>query len=136
MSFSVHATNRANNIYVMGTGLTQGIHDTTLYAEKNFYRNFTDFGKKFVLSLHYNGNNSYLFVNGRQELKFKCKTDQLVKEKLCIGNLSDQWTMSESEKTEVYGKNYDFVMDYEHIAGTTKILDMHKYLMTKHNISP
>ena len=102
MSFSVHATNRANNIYVMGTGLTQGIHDTTLYAEKNFYRNFTDFGKKFVLGLHYNGNNSYLFVNGRQELKFKCKTDQLVKEKLCIGNLSDQWTTSESEKTGVW----------------------------------
>ena len=55
ISFSVHATNRANNIYVMGTGLTLGIHDTTLYAEKNFYRNFTDFGKKFMLSLHYNG---------------------------------------------------------------------------------
>ena len=30
-----------------------------------------------------------VFVNGRQELKFKAKTDQLVKEKLCIGNLSD-----------------------------------------------
>ena len=56
----------------MGTGLTQGIHDTTLYAEKNFYRNFTDPGKKFMLSLHYNGDDSYLFVNGRQELKFKC----------------------------------------------------------------
>ena len=55
MSFSVHKTNRANHIYLMGTGLTQGIHDTTLYAEKNFYRNFTDPGKKFVLSLHYNG---------------------------------------------------------------------------------
>ena len=89
MSFSVHVTNRAKNIYVMGTGLTQGIHDTTLYAEKNFYRNFTDFGKKFMLSLHYNGDDSYLFVNGWQELKFKCKTDQLVKEKLCIGKLSD-----------------------------------------------
>ena len=82
MSFSVHATNRANHIYVMGTGLTQGIHDTTLYAEKNFYRNFTDLDKKFMLSLHYNGDDSYLFVNGRQELKFKWKTDQLVKEKL------------------------------------------------------
>ena len=46
------------------------------YAEKNFYRNFTGPGKTFMLSLHYNGNNSYLFVNGRQELKFKCKTDQ------------------------------------------------------------
>ena len=34
--FSVHKTNRANHIYVMGIGLTQGIHDTTLYAEKNF----------------------------------------------------------------------------------------------------
>ena len=66
MSFSVHATNRANDIYLMGTGLTQGINDTTIYAEKHFYRNFTDFGKEFVLSLHYNGDNSYLFVNGRQ----------------------------------------------------------------------
>ena len=44
MSFSIHATNRANHIYLMGTGLTQGINDTTIYAEKNFYRNFTDFG--------------------------------------------------------------------------------------------
>ena len=135
MSFSVHKTNRANHIYVMGTGLTQDIHDITLYAEKNFYRNFTDLGKKFMLSLHYNGDDSYLFFNGRQELKFKCKTDQLVKEKLCIGNLSDQWTTSESEKSGVYGNIYDFVVDYEQIAGTTKILDMHKYLMTKHNIS-
>ena len=67
MSSSVHATNRANHIYLMGTGVTQGINDTTIYAEKNFYRNFTDFGKKFVLSLHYNGDDSYLFVNGRQE---------------------------------------------------------------------
>ena len=50
MSFSIHATNRANSIYVMGDGLTQGIHDTTLYIEKNYWRNFTDPGKKFVIS--------------------------------------------------------------------------------------
>ena len=136
MSSSVHATNIANHIYLMGTGLTQGINDTTIYAEKNFYRNFTDFGKKFVLSLHYNGDNSYLFVNGRQELKFKAKTDQLVKEKICIGNLSDQWTTSESEKTGVYGKIYDFVVDYEQISGVKAIYDMHRYLITKHNINP
>ena len=136
MSFSVHATNRANNIYVMGTGLTQGIHNTTIYAEKNFYRNFTDFSKKFMLSLHYNGDDSYLFVNGGQELKFKAKPDQLVKEKLCIGNLSDQWTTSESEKTVAYGKIYDFIVDYEQIVGVKTIYDMHRYLMTKHNVSP
>ena len=99
MSFSIHRTNRANHIYVMGDRVTQGIHDTTLYVEKKYFRNFTEPNVKFVQSLHYNGNDSYLFVNSRQELKFKCKTDQLVKEKLCIGNLSDQWTASESEKT-------------------------------------
>ena len=136
MSFSVHATNRANHIYLMGTGLMQGTNDTTIYAEKSFYRNFTDFGKKFVLSLHYNGDGSYLFVNGRQELKFKCKTDHLVKEKLWIGNLSDQWTESESEKTGLYGNIYDFVVDYEQILGVKTIYDMHRYLIIKHNINP
>ena len=89
MGFSKHANNKANNIYVMGKDYVQKINDTTIYAEKMYYRNFTDPGKKIVLSLHYNGNDSYLFVNGRQELKFKTKTDQLVKEKLCLGNLSD-----------------------------------------------
>ena len=73
MSFSVHATNRANNTYVMGDGLTQGIHDTALYVEKNYWRNFTDPGKKIIISLHYNGDESHFFVNGRQELKFKAK---------------------------------------------------------------
>ena len=135
MSFSVHATNRANHIYVMGDGFTQGINDTTLYVEKKYSRNFTEPNVKFVLSLHYNSDDSYLFVNGRQELKFKCKTDQLLKEKLCIGNLSDQWTASESEKTGLYGNIYDFVVDYEQILGVNPIYDMHMYLMTKHNIS-
>ena len=131
MSSSVHATNRANHIYVMGKGFVQGINDTTIYAEKNFYRNFTDPGKKFVLSLHYNGVEIYLFVNGRQGLNFKCKTDQLVKEKLCLGNLSDQWTTSESEKTGLYGDIYDFVVDYKSINGVKPIYDMHRYLITK-----
>ena len=99
MSFSVHMTNRANNIYVMGEALFQGINDTTIYAEKNFCRNFTDPGNNFVLSLHYNGDNSYLFVNGRQELKFKAKNNQIIDDKLCLGNLSSEWTASESEKT-------------------------------------
>ena len=99
MSFSVHATNKANHIHLMGDGLTQGINDTTIYVERKYFKNFTEPNVKFVLSLHYNSNDSYLFVTGRQELKFKAEMDQLVKEKLCIGNLSDQWTTSQSEKT-------------------------------------
>ena len=132
----VHANNKANNIYVMGDLFVQGINDTTLYAEKIYSQNCTQPSKKFVLSLHYNDNDSYLFVNGKQELKFKAKTDQLVKEDLCIGNLSDQWTTSESERTGLYGNIYDFIMNYEQVAGVKIIYDMHRYLMTKYNIRP
>ena len=97
----VHQNNKANNIYVMGDLFVQGINDTTLYAEKIYSQNFTQPNKKFVLSLHYNyHNDSYLFVNGKQELKFKTKTGQLRIEKLCIGNLSDDCTTSESEKQD------------------------------------
>ena len=48
MSFSIQATNRANKIYVMGKGFTQGINDTTIYVEKLFHNNFTELGVKFV----------------------------------------------------------------------------------------
>ena len=78
MNSSIHATNRANNIYVMGKDFIQGINNTNIYAEKLFHDNFTEFGVKFVLSLNYNGDDSYLFANGRQELKFKAKDDQII----------------------------------------------------------
>ena len=133
-SSSIHATNRANNIYVMGKYFIQGINDTTIYPEKRFHDNFTEFGLKFVLSLHYNGDNSYLLGNGRQELKFKAKDDQIINEKLCLRNLSSEWTRSESEKTGLYGNIFDFVVDYKPIVGVDPIYDMHKYLMTKHSI--
>ena len=118
----------------MGDGFVQGINDTTLYAEKNYSQNFTAVDKKFVLSLHYNGDDSYLFVNGKQELKFKCKTENLVKEKLYIGNLNDKWTISELEKTGLYGNIYDFVVDYKPIVRVDPIYDIHRYLMIKHSI--
>ena len=65
---------------------------------------FTVVNKKCVLSLHYNGDNSYLFVNGKQELKFKAKDDQIVKEILCLGNISDDWTTANAEKTVFWGE--------------------------------
>ena len=124
----VHTNNKAYNTFIMGDGFVQGINDMTLYEEKIYSQNFTQPNKKFVLSLHYNDNDSYLFFNGKQELKFKAKPDQLIKEKLCIGNLSDQWTTSESEKTELYGDIYDFIVDYKRITDVKFIYDMHRYL--------
>ena len=130
MSFSKHANNKANNIYIIGKDYVTKINDTTIYAEKIF----TEPGKKFILSLHYNGDNSYLFVNGRKELKFKTKTDQIINKNLGLGNLSNYWGRDHSAKTSLYGNIYDCVIDYKAIVGTTIIYDMHRHLMTKHNI--
>ena len=81
MSFSVHERNRQNEIYVLGKEFIQGVTTagptkggTTIYAEKLLKHNFTKPTKKFMLPLHYNGDNSYLFVNGAEELKLKAKT--------------------------------------------------------------
>ena len=134
MSFSTHANNRANNVYILGRDFTQGINRTTIYAEKLYKTNFTESGKKFVLSLHYNGHERYLFANGVEQLKFKADDSQILKEKLCFGNFSSNWTAANSTKTGLYGKVYDFVVDYEPINGAQKICDMHRYLMTKHKI--
>ena len=65
MSSSVHANNRTKNILILGEGITQGLDYTTFTAEKMYSINFTVSSKKFCLSLHYNGANSYLFVNAK-----------------------------------------------------------------------
>ena len=129
----VHANNKANNIYVMGDLFVQGINDTTLYAEKLYSQNFTAVNKKFVLSLHYNGDDSYLFINGKRELKFKAKDDQIVKEIFCLGNISDDWTAANAEKTGFLGEIYDFAVDYTS-TNIGNIYKIHRYLMKKHNI--
>ena len=63
LSSSSHANNRKNNILVLGKDVTQGISCTTISAEKMYSINFTVIRKKICSSLHYNGSNSYLFVN-------------------------------------------------------------------------
>ena len=108
----IHSNNKANSIFIMGDVFVQDINDTTLCAEKKYSQNFTAVNKKFVLSLHYNGDNSYLFVNGKQGLKFKAKDDQIVKEILCLGKISDDWTAANAQKTGLWGEIYDFAVDY------------------------
>ena len=36
--------------------------------------------------------------------------------------------------TSLYGNIYDFVVGYKAVVGTATIYDMHRHLMTKHNI--
>ena len=73
---------------VLGEGPTQGLDDTTLTAEKTYSINFTESRNKFCLSLHYNGANSYLFVNDVAIHKFKATDFQINAIPLCLGNVA------------------------------------------------
>ena len=91
MSFSAHIDNKKKEILVLGIRLTQGLEPTQT-AEKMYSINFTVTKKKFCLSLHYNGANSYLFVNSTEIYKFKAKDSEIVASPLCLGNISKDWS--------------------------------------------
>ena len=94
MSTSVHATNKTQNVLILGKDFTQGLANTTMYAEKLYSINFTKTNTKFCLSLHYNGANSYLFVNVTEIIKFKAKDSEIVANPLCLGNISDNFSVN------------------------------------------
>ena len=97
MSSSPHIDNKKKDILVVGKGPTQGL-EHTLTAEKMYSINFTVTKKKFCLSLHYNGANSYLFVNGTEIYKFKAKGFEIVATPLCLGNISKDWLIDNMKK--------------------------------------
>ena len=71
--------------------------------------------KKFFLSLHYNGANSYLFVNGTEIYKFKAKDSEIVVGPICLGNISKDWSVNNMKWTGFNGHVYDFSVNYDAI---------------------
>ena len=106
--------------------------------------NFSVENKIFVLSLHYNGDNSYLFVNGEKVTQFKANnyviggTNTRI---ITLGSLSRSYPFDAnnrlSEKnindTKMYRNIYDFSVDYSSICNNN-ILKIHKYLMKNDGI--
>ena len=92
--------------------------------------NFTVTKKKFYLSLHYNGGNSYLFVNGTEIVKFKPKDSEIVASPSRLGNISKDWSTENMKKTGLTGYVYDFSADYNAVT-IDDIKDIHNYLIKK-----
>ena len=65
---SVHIDNKNKDILILGEGSTQGLDDNTLTAERKYLINFSQPNRRFLLSLHYNGSNSFLFVNATKKI--------------------------------------------------------------------
>ena len=114
MSTSIHIDNKKKDILVLGRGPTQEL-ESTLTAEKMYSINFTVTKKKFCLSLHYNGGNCYLFLNGTEIIKIKAKDSAIVASPLCLGNISKDWS-TDNMKTAFTGYVYDFSADYNAVT--------------------
>ena len=117
------------DILILGIGPTQWL-EHTLTAEKMYSISFTVTKKKLCLSLHFNGANSYLFVNGTEIYKFKAKDSKIVASPLCLGNISKNRSTDNMKKTGINWYVYDFNVDYDAID-IDDIKDIHKYLMKK-----
>ena len=133
MDSSTNLDNKGKDILILGKGPTQGLGEHSLSAEKMYSVNFTKVNTKFCLSLHYNGDNSYLFVNGTEIIKFKAKDSIIVPNHLCLGNGSKDFSTSNMKKTGLNGYIYDFSVDYDSI-NVDNIRDIYKYLMKKNGI--
>ena len=86
------------------------------------------------MRLHYNGTNSYLFVNSTEIIKFKAKISNVIATPLCLGNISKDWSVNNMKDTGWSGYVYDFSVDYG-VISVDDITDIHKYLMKENNIA-
>ena len=98
MSSSVFIGNRKKDILTIGDGPIQGLDDATLTAKAKYSINFTESNRNLCLSFHYNGSNSFLFVNATKIYQFKAKDSETKKYLLRLGNISKNFTAINMKK--------------------------------------
>ena len=118
ISSSVHIDNKRKDILIVSKTPTKGLDGTAFTAEALYPINFTQSRKRFILSLHYNGRNSFWFVNATKVYQFKAKDSKIKDYALCLGNVSKDFTINNMKKTRLKRVILD-------------ILDIHRYLMKR-----
>ena len=89
---------------------------------------------KSCLSLRENIDNNYLFVDGKEILKFKgCNKNNNFPAQNCLENISNEFDRVDTEKVSSKGNVYDFSVDYDAID-KSNISNIHKYLMIKNSV--
>ena len=89
--------------------------------------NLTVTNKKNCLTLHYNGANSYLFVNGTEIYKFEANDSESLVGAICLEKISKNWSVDNMKRTGFTGHVYDFSIDYNS-TDVDNIKGIHKYL--------
>ena len=87
-----------------------GINERFGSWEKNLSINFSKANTKFCLSLHYNADNSNLFVNVKEIFKFEANNKNVnFPTQFCLGSVSNRFG-AVSRKVSLNGKVYDVPM--------------------------
>ena len=73
----MHIDNKKKDILILGKGSTQGLDNTKLTADADYSINFSRANRKFALSMHYNGSNSFLFVNTTNTYQLKARDSEI-----------------------------------------------------------
>ena len=128
MSSSLHNDNKGKDILILDQGPTQGLDDDTLTAEVKYPLNFTQSERRFVLSLHYNGSDRFLFVDATKIYQFDAKDLEIKKNSLRLGNIWKDFTIDNMRKTRLKESVNFFSVDYRSI-NTDEILDIYRNLM-------
>ena len=113
MNSSVPIDDKKSDILILGKDPTQGVDDTTFTAEAQYSVNFSRSNRKNCLSMHYNGNNSFLYVNAIKIYRFKAKDSEIKQYPLCLGNISGDSSANNMDRTGLNGCVYDFSLIIE-----------------------
>ena len=130
MSLSFHIDNKGKDNLILGKRPAQGLDYTKLTLEAKYPINFTQSGKRFVLSLHHNRRNSFIFVNATKVYQLKAWNSEIKDYALCLGNFPKYFTINNIKKTRLIGVAKPFLVDFNPIDANN-ILDIHKCLMKK-----
>ena len=96
--------------------------------------NFTKTNTKFCLSFHYNADNSFLYVNGKEIFKFEADNKNVNSPtQFCLVIVSNGFSATESREVFLNEHVYDFALNYNSIH-KSDLLNIHQYLITKNNL--
>ena len=103
-SSSSHNNNGKNSFLVLGEGSPYGINERFSAPEKKFSINVSKAIANFCLSFYYNGDSSYLFVEGKLVFNFKGNNGNVNFPTLfCAGSISNKIGSNDSWEVSLKG---------------------------------
>ena len=98
MGSSVHINIKKKDISFLSKGPTKGLDNTKLTAEAQYSIIFLRSNRKLCLSLHYNGSNSFLFVNAAKIYQLKATDSEIKEYPLLLGNILGEFSANNMKK--------------------------------------